>query len=178
MKNEILKIDKELPTVKKTELPSGHPLNDLTCRMLIAEAIKAREKAYAPYSGFKVGAALMSAGKKIITGCNIENSAFSPTICAERVAFSKAISDGVLESDKSFVGIAVVGGKDANVSKEKGFAGKGWNVAGAELVGKAFAERLVKAKLADNCYFDRGGYRYHGRVKALCEAIRAGGVRI
>ena len=122
MKNEILKIDKELPTVKKTELPGGHPLNDLTCRMLIAEAIKAREKAYAPYSGFKVGAALMSAGKKIITGCNIENSAFSPTICAERVAFSKAISDGVLESDKSFVGIAVVGGKDANVSKEKGFA--------------------------------------------------------
>ena len=63
-------------------------------------------------------------------------------------------------------------------SKEKGFAGKGWNIAGAELVGKAFAERLVKAKLTDNCYFDRGGYRYHGRVKALCEAIRAGGVRI
>ena len=63
-------------------------------------------------------------------------------------------------------------------SKEKGFAGKGWNVSGAELVGKAFAERLVKAKLADNCYFDRGCYRYHGRVKALCEAIRAGGVRI
>ena len=52
------------------------------------------------------------------------------------------------------------------------------NVAGAELVGKAFAERVVAAKIADNCYFDRGGYRYHGRVKALCEAIRAGGVRI
>ena len=63
-------------------------------------------------------------------------------------------------------------------SKEKGFAGKGWNIAGAELVGKAFAERVVAAKIADNCYFDRGGYRYHGRVKALCEAIRAGGVRI
>ena len=63
-------------------------------------------------------------------------------------------------------------------SKEKGFAGKGWNVAGAELVGKALAERIVAANIADNCYFDRGGYRYHGRVKALCEAIRAGGVRI
>lgn len=63
-------------------------------------------------------------------------------------------------------------------SKEKEFKGKGWNIAGAELVGKAFAERAVKAKIADNCYFDRGGYRYHGRVKALCEAIRNGGVRI
>lgn len=63
-------------------------------------------------------------------------------------------------------------------SKEKTFKGKGWNIAGAELVGKAFAERVVAAKIADNCYFDRGSYRYHGRVKALCEAIRAGGVRI
>ena len=63
-------------------------------------------------------------------------------------------------------------------SKEKNFAAKGWNIAGAELVGKVFAERAVKAGIADNCYFDRGGFRYHGRVKALCEAIRAGGVRI
>lgn len=63
-------------------------------------------------------------------------------------------------------------------SKEKGFNGKGWNVAGAELVGKNFAERCVKAKIAENCYFDRGGFRYHGRVKALCDAIRAGGIKI
>jgi large subunit ribosomal protein L18 len=63
-------------------------------------------------------------------------------------------------------------------SKEKGFAGKGWNVAGAELVGKNFAERAKKAKIADNCYFDRGGYKYHGRVKSLAEALRAGGVKI
>ena len=63
-------------------------------------------------------------------------------------------------------------------SKEKDFKGKGWNVAGAELVGKKFAERAVAAGIADNCYFDRGGYRYHGRIKALCEAIRAGGIRI
>ena len=63
-------------------------------------------------------------------------------------------------------------------SKEKAFTGKGWNVAGAEIVGKTFAERAVKAKITDVCYFDRGGYRYHGRVKALCEAIRAGGIKI
>lgn len=63
-------------------------------------------------------------------------------------------------------------------SKEKDFKGQGWNVAGAELVGKACAERLIKAKAADNCYFDRGGYRYHGRVKALAEALRAGGIKI
>lgn len=63
-------------------------------------------------------------------------------------------------------------------SKEKDFKGQGWNVAGAELVGKLFAERAVAAKITDNCYFDRGGYRYHGRVKALCEALRAGGINI
>lgn len=60
-------------------------------------------------------------------------------------------------------------------SKEKGFAGKGWNVEGAGIVGKMFAERAKKAKLA-GVYFDRGGYRYHGRVKALADAVRAGGV--
>jgi large subunit ribosomal protein L18 len=63
-------------------------------------------------------------------------------------------------------------------SKEKDFGAKGWNVAGAEKVGATFAERAKKAKLTDSCYFDRGGYRYHGRVKALCEAIRKGGVKI
>lgn len=56
-------------------------------------------------------------------------------------------------------------------SKEKDFKGQGWNVAGAELVGKAFAERAVKANIADNCYFDRGGYRYHGRVKECFSAL-------
>ena len=66
----------------------------------------------------------------------------------------------------------------AATSKEKGFKGQGWNIAGAELVGAAFAERAKKAKLTDNCYFDRGGYRYHGRVKALAEALRKGGVKI
>lgn len=63
-------------------------------------------------------------------------------------------------------------------SKEKDFKGQGWNIAGAELVGKTFAQRATKAKIVDNCYFDRGGYRYHGRVKALAEALRAGGIKI
>ena len=62
-------------------------------------------------------------------------------------------------------------------SKEKGFAGHGWNVAGAELVGKAFAERIVAAKIADNCYFDRGGYRYTGRVQALADGAREAGLK-
>ena len=62
-------------------------------------------------------------------------------------------------------------------SKEKGFKGHGWNIAGAELVGKAFAERVVAAKIADNCYFDRGAYRYHGRVKAVAEAAREAGLQ-
>ncbi|MDR1338278.1 MAG: 50S ribosomal protein L18 [Rickettsiales bacterium] len=63
-------------------------------------------------------------------------------------------------------------------SKEKDFQGQGWNIAGAAAVGKTFATRLLAAKVANDCYFDRGGYRYHGRVKALCEAIRTGGVKI
>jgi cytidine deaminase len=87
----------------------------------IVVAKKALTRAHAPYINYKVGAALVCKNDKIYSGCNVENHGIM-SICAERVAFSKAISDGVLESDKSFVGIAVVGGKDANVSKEKGFA--------------------------------------------------------
>ena len=63
-------------------------------------------------------------------------------------------------------------------SKEKGFNGKGWNIAGAEMVGKMFAERMAKAGIKDNYYFDRGRYLYHGRVKALGDAMRANGMNI
>ncbi|MGN1418211.1 MAG: cytidine deaminase [Acutalibacteraceae bacterium] len=73
---------------------------------LIKAAKKAAEFAYAPYSGYTVGAALLSKSGKIYTGCNIENAAYSPTNCAERTAFFKAISDG----EKDFCAIAVVGG--------------------------------------------------------------------
>ncbi len=75
---------------------------------LISAALAAREKAYTPYSKFKVGAALMTAEGKIYTGCNIENAAFSPTCCAERTAFFKAVSEG----EKNFSAIAVVGGQE------------------------------------------------------------------
>ena len=76
-------------------------------RTLMEEAIAARKNAYAPYSGFRVGAALQTADGEIFRGCNIENAAFSPTICAERTAFAKAISEGKRE----FTAIAIAGGK-------------------------------------------------------------------
>lgn len=75
---------------------------------LLALAAKARENSYAPYSGFRVGAALLAASGKVYLGCNIENAAYTPTNCAERTAFFKAISEG----EREFVLIAVVGGKN------------------------------------------------------------------
>ena len=73
-------------------------------------AIKAREKAYAPYSNYFVGAALLSDCGQIFTGCNIENAAYSPSLCAERSAFATAVSSGVTR----FRAIAVAGwAKDA-----------------------------------------------------------------
>ncbi|MGI6585949.1 MAG: cytidine deaminase [Gracilibacteraceae bacterium] len=71
--------------------------------MLIEKAQEAMENAYVKYSGFKVGAALLTKSGKIYTGCNIENSSFGATICAERVAFAKAISEG----EREFEAIAV-----------------------------------------------------------------------
>ena len=72
---------------------------------LLNEAMKARENAYAPYSKFTVGAALMTSDGKVYRGCNIESSVFSPSLCAERVALAKAISEG----EKEFTAIAIVG---------------------------------------------------------------------
>ena len=72
---------------------------------LIRLAMQAAEKAYAPYSGFCVGAALLAKNGQVFTGCNIENAAFSPTCCAERVAVFKAVSQGVRE----FAALAVFG---------------------------------------------------------------------
>ena len=83
----------------------------MTDLSLLSLALGAMEKSYSPYSGCKVGAALLTREGKVYTGTNIENAAFSPTICAERVAIFKAISDGVTE----FSAIAVVGGKDGVV---------------------------------------------------------------
>lgn len=75
---------------------------------LIKYAIGAQKKAYTPYSNFKVGAALLTKEGKVFTGCNIENAAYSPTICAERTAIAKAVSEGYLNFEK----LAVVGGDD------------------------------------------------------------------
>jgi cytidine deaminase len=73
-------------------------------RSLIEEAQKVKLNAFAPYSKFRVGAALLTSDGRIFTGCNIENSSFSMTICAERVAIFNAISHGVLK----FKAIAVI----------------------------------------------------------------------
>ena len=72
---------------------------------LIDEALEARRHAYAPYSRFCVGAALLSSDGRVFKGCNIENAAFSPSMCAERVAFAKALS----EDCKDFCAIAITG---------------------------------------------------------------------
>ena len=79
---------------------------------LVLQAEKAMENAYAPYSGFRVGAALLTKSGKVYLGCNIENAAFSPTICAERTAVAKAVSEG----EREFAAIAVVGGKDGKIA--------------------------------------------------------------
>jgi len=73
---------------------------------LVAKATEARDRALAPYSGFKVGAALETGGGQIYTGCNIENASYGLTVCAERVALWKALSEGATD----FRRIAVVTG--------------------------------------------------------------------
>lgn len=75
---------------------------------LVQVAFEARENSQCKYSGFSVGAALLSSSGEVFTGCNIECGAFSATVCAERVAVFKAISEGVSD----FVAIAVVGGRE------------------------------------------------------------------
>ena len=79
---------------------------------LINLAKEAMLKAYAPYSGYKVGAALLCADGTVYQGCNIENAAYGPTNCAERTAIFKAVYDG----HREFVAMAVCGGKDGIVS--------------------------------------------------------------
>ncbi len=79
---------------------------------LIEVAMDARTYAYTPYSHFQVGAALLTKSGKVYTGCNIENAAYSPTNCAERTAFFKAVSEG----EREFTAIAVVGGLEGNLT--------------------------------------------------------------
>ena len=83
-------------------------LNADMIRRLIDRAIEGMSYAYTPYSGFRVGAALLTESGEIYTGCNIENAAYTPTNCAERTAFFKAVSEG----ERHFAAICIVGGKD------------------------------------------------------------------
>ena len=86
----------------------AYPEDDALMRMAAA----AREKAYTPYSHYRVGAALLTAEGKVYTGCNIENATYTPTICAERTAFFKAVSEG----ERHFAKLAIVGGREGEVS--------------------------------------------------------------
>lgn len=79
-----------------------------TIEKLIDTAIAQLDFSYAPYSGFNVGAALLAKNQAVYTGCNIENAAYTPTNCAERTAFFKAVSEGV----RDFEAICIVGGKN------------------------------------------------------------------
>ena len=84
----------------------------MTPEKLIEQAIEAMTHAYAPYSGYKGGAALRRADGTVYTGCNIENASYTPTVCAERTAFFKAAYDG----HRDFTAIAVCGGKDGVIT--------------------------------------------------------------
>ena len=110
----------------------------MTPEQLVDKAKEAMLLAYAPYSGYKVGAALLCADGALYTGCNIENAAYSPTICAERTAFAKAVSEGKRE----FTAIAVCGGKDGVIEGAFPPCGVCRQVM-AEFCGKDFAVYLV-----------------------------------
>ena len=87
--------------------------NNFNTAQLIQEAIAAMQYSYTPYSHFRVGAALLAKSGKIYRGCNIENAAYTPTNCAERTAFFKAVSEGELK----FEAICIVGGKNGKLEE-------------------------------------------------------------
>ena len=86
-------------------------LDEKTIRELIEAALDARKMSYSPYSRYQVGAALIAKNGRTFTGCNIENAAYTPTNCAERTAFFKAVSEGITD----FSAIAIVGSPEGNV---------------------------------------------------------------
>ena len=87
-------------------------LSEEKIQELIREASKMLMRSYIPDSHFAVGAALLCEDGRIYTGCNIENAAFTPSNCAERTAFFKAVSEGEMK----FTAIAIIGGKDRKVT--------------------------------------------------------------
>lgn len=82
-------------------------MSNIDPKLLLNKALEARKNAYVPYSNMAVGAALLAKNDKIYTGCNIESASYTPSNCAERTAFFKAVSEGIHE----FSAIAIVGGK-------------------------------------------------------------------
>lgn len=80
---------------------------------LVKKAVEAMKNAYAPYSSFTVGAALLTKSKTVYTGCNVENASYSVTNCAERSALFSAVSQG----EREFEAIAIVGGKNGEINK-------------------------------------------------------------
>ena len=83
-------------------------MDNKVIRNLIETAAAQRARSYAPYSHYRVGAALLGEDGTIFTGCNVENAAYGPSLCAERTAFAKAVSEGI----RDFDAICIVGGKE------------------------------------------------------------------
>ncbi len=98
--------------------PRDNELSIIEIETLIRAAIVARDKAYAPYSEFKVGAAVLCSDGRVFSGCNVENAAFGAGICAERGAAMQALAEGA----QHFTAIAVVGWKDGVNEQERGLA--------------------------------------------------------
>ncbi|MBE5869424.1 MAG: cytidine deaminase [Lachnospiraceae bacterium] len=109
---------------------------------LIRRAFQARELFYAPYSGYAVGAALLTAEGKIYSGCNIENAAYGPTNCAERTAFFKAVSEG----ERHFKAIAIAGGPAGKVPTEYAYPCGVCRQVMSEFCDKDFLVILAKAE--------------------------------
>ena len=101
----------------ESELKSVDFLQDIPVKELICSALEARKKAYAPYSGYMVGAAVLTNELRIYTGCNIENASYTPTICAERTAIAKAVSEGW----RKLKAIAVVGSEQGDMVSQYAF---------------------------------------------------------
>ncbi|MDF2485816.1 MAG: hypothetical protein K0R46_1984 [Herbinix sp.] len=109
MKQPEMETKNSLVPIEKGELLAKHEIvSHSVAKNLVRDAIEAMKYSYAPYSHHHVGAALLTKDKKVYLGCNVENASYSPTNCAERTAFFKAISEG----QREFSAIAIVGGKE------------------------------------------------------------------